>query len=295
MARQQQFQAGGAPYKQCPVCGGAIHPIAGRCKHCKTDLVKLAEHTSRADRASRMAAPAAMPEGHVTVPQAAPTAPTQVAGSAPAPAPTSIPPAPTLATAPAPGSAWARRWPYAVGGIALIAIGISVGILVKQPADDGAPNRTESGRSPHMIPDHMQQPSPPIGQAPSFPGPHGSLPPGMPGMPGAPSSPPSSTGAAPSAGTFTVALTNAVCAKLTDCGQMDDFSVLLCHELAAQLEDPDAEARVRRGECRYDAAAAATCLDTIGNLDCSAQTTDVMSLMGQTSSLLECTSVYVCM
>ena len=23
----------------CPACGGAIHPIAGRCKHCKADLV----------------------------------------------------------------------------------------------------------------------------------------------------------------------------------------------------------------------------------------------------------------
>ena len=25
----------------CPACGGAIHPIAGRCKHCKVDLVTV--------------------------------------------------------------------------------------------------------------------------------------------------------------------------------------------------------------------------------------------------------------
>lgn len=25
----------------CPQCGGPIHPVAGRCKHCKTDLAAL--------------------------------------------------------------------------------------------------------------------------------------------------------------------------------------------------------------------------------------------------------------
>src|SRR5690349_6722575 len=32
----------------CPLCGGLIHPVAGRCKHCKQDLVAL--------RASRLPA-----------------------------------------------------------------------------------------------------------------------------------------------------------------------------------------------------------------------------------------------
>ncbi len=25
----------------CPLCGGLVHPVAGRCKHCKGDLVAL--------------------------------------------------------------------------------------------------------------------------------------------------------------------------------------------------------------------------------------------------------------
>jgi anti-sigma factor RsiW len=29
----------------CPACGGPIHPVAGRCKHCKTDLA--AWHTGK--------------------------------------------------------------------------------------------------------------------------------------------------------------------------------------------------------------------------------------------------------
>lgn len=37
----------------CPVCGGAIHPVAGRCKHCKTDLV--------ARRTGKPQAPSALP------------------------------------------------------------------------------------------------------------------------------------------------------------------------------------------------------------------------------------------
>src|SRR5258706_3388072 len=37
----------------CPLCGGAIHPIAGRCKHCKEDLSAM--------RSGRPAAAAPLP------------------------------------------------------------------------------------------------------------------------------------------------------------------------------------------------------------------------------------------
>src|SRR5665647_1711166 len=37
----------------CPLCGGLIHPIAGRCKHCKADIAALG--------AKRPAAMAALP------------------------------------------------------------------------------------------------------------------------------------------------------------------------------------------------------------------------------------------
>ena len=264
------------PLKQCPVCGGAIHPIAGRCKHCKTDLVKLEEHAIRSQRAARMDAPAAMPSGHTAVPSPA-------SGSVTPSTPTGTRVPPMVAHQ---SSTWSRRWPLAVGGFALLAIGISVGVLVGQSSDDAAEpsRRANPARSPHMIPDNMPQPSPPHSRAPSAPG--------MPGTQTPNRTAPNST--APTAATFHVALTEAVCSKLTDCGQIDDFSVLLCKELAGQLEDPDAEAKVKSGECTYDPGAATTCLDTIGSLDCGGQAADVMSLMSQAGSLFECTSVYVC-
>src|SRR5512138_1192485 len=37
----------------CPLCGGLIHPIAGKCKHCKQDLAPT--------RLARPSAPSALP------------------------------------------------------------------------------------------------------------------------------------------------------------------------------------------------------------------------------------------
>jgi hypothetical protein len=52
----------------CPVCGGSIHPVAGRCKHCKADLVKLREH-GRAP--SRLPAPGPLAHAAPVAPQVA--------------------------------------------------------------------------------------------------------------------------------------------------------------------------------------------------------------------------------
>src|SRR5688572_9858616 len=55
----------------CPLCGGLIHPIAGRCKHCKGDLSAM--------RSTRPAAAATLPSLHangnvqVVTPVAAPS------------------------------------------------------------------------------------------------------------------------------------------------------------------------------------------------------------------------------
>ena len=62
----------------CPVCGQEIHPVAGRCKHCKTDLVKLRVRAPRIDPGVIGVAAAAPP------PQSAPFAPL---APVPAPAP----------------------------------------------------------------------------------------------------------------------------------------------------------------------------------------------------------------
>jgi len=52
----------------CPLCGGPIHPVAGRCKHCKGDLAAL--------RTGKPQAQAALPAlGNRTVDRAPPPGP----------------------------------------------------------------------------------------------------------------------------------------------------------------------------------------------------------------------------
>jgi hypothetical protein len=153
----------------CPICRGEIHSIAGRCKHCKADLVELRDHAARAARAQALGA---------TVP---PPPPGRLAPPAPWPPPGAPPPAAQLDFAPPatgessqgptlvdrPGEAalfaqayspsrhappaaaapyglgfagarahrlstWSRRWPFLVGAVALLAIGASIGVLAER-------------------------------------------------------------------------------------------------------------------------------------------------------------------
>jgi hypothetical protein len=147
-----------------------------------------------------------------------------------------------------------------------------------------------------MVPDRMPKQRVPRAQPKGGAGPHSALPPpgwGAP-SPSAPHAPSAKPGDAPEVGLFAVALTETVCEKLDDCGLLDEFSKVLCHELAQQVRNPEAEARVRRGECHYDRAAAAACLDTVRGLSCTAQPADVMDWVAQAGSLADCTSAYVC-
>src|SRR5580704_1213152 len=114
----------------CPMCGGLIHPVAGRCKHCKEDL--------SATRVGRPAAQAPLPPLlHQNAPVASPIvaatyiSPVPIAmpareGSAPI-----LPPRPTgrsVAVA-RPGSPL-RSWPVVVIGLAAVAIVAAVAIMV---------------------------------------------------------------------------------------------------------------------------------------------------------------------
>ena len=248
----------------CPLCGGEIHAIAGRCKHCKADLVELRERAARVARAQAMGAtvpptprarPAtATPSGSRAATQPPPPGP--ATGQFPAmpampamismaPAgfetargagrgsesdaattqvdpPREPPPPPELA---APGfaapeysapqysapeyrvpeyrppefrpsdrarprptpparngtasgayglgfaavrprrvSTWSRRWPFVVSAVALLAIGISIGVLAErwrrhtEARGEGRPRTSQVSRQPEMIPDHMPQP-----------------------------------------------------------------------------------------------------------------------------------------
>lgn len=101
----------------CPLCGGQIHPIAGRCKHCKQDLA--AHRGARPQAASPL--PALAGTGN-----AAPV-PVPAAESQPI-----LPPRPTgrqITAQPEPRRLW-RSWPVYVIILAGIAIVGAVGVMV---------------------------------------------------------------------------------------------------------------------------------------------------------------------
>jgi len=187
----------------CPLCGGAIHPIAGRCKHCKADLAhrqparpasatplpSLQGGASTATRspyapgpASPYAAPSSTPYSvahgapaqHV---QHAPSLATSSHASAPiahaAPSIALPPAATTVLPSAAPVedarvSTW-RSWPVIVIALAMAAIVVAVVLMVwpTTPRDAG---KRSLGAEP--APERMQtQPELAPRPAPSRPAP----------------------------------------------------------------------------------------------------------------------------
>ena len=139
----------------CPACGGPIHPIAGRCKHCRTDLVAVRGGATGAQgtliqigqlgavvapRASATAAPLVTP---------ASSSPIGLPHAAPALAP---PVALSSAVAASPRGRWTRRWPLLVAAIAAIAIVASIAVLLL--GDDGKTGRKRRSLGPS--PDRMR-------------------------------------------------------------------------------------------------------------------------------------------
>jgi len=129
----------------CPLCGGLIHPVAGRCKHCKEDLTTL--------RAARPQAAVALPSlvamrtantngvtgtnGHAATTAAAVSTATAVPVIPVATQEASqpiLPPRTTARSLPAqrPSSAW-RSWPMLVIVVAVIAIVAAIVIMVMPP------------------------------------------------------------------------------------------------------------------------------------------------------------------
>src|SRR6185436_3118311 len=124
----------------CPLCGGLVHPIAGKCKHCKAELTGY--------QAARPAASTPLPSLHKSAPAAAPTpsagnghGPQTNGHAAHAPIAAAIataqeiqpvlPPRPTTRshTAEPVASAW-RSWPVLVIVLAMIAIVVAVVLMV---------------------------------------------------------------------------------------------------------------------------------------------------------------------
>lgn len=152
----------------CPLCGGLLHPIAGKCKHCKADLT--------AYRAVRPAANAPLPalsqpgvpavNGHAPLHApiahavAVPAVATAVAVGpvADAAQPVLPPrPSPRMHTAPPAPSAW-RSWPTFVIVVAMMAIVAAV-VLMMWPA------HTRDGKralQPPPAPERMDTQTPPV-------------------------------------------------------------------------------------------------------------------------------------
>src|SRR4029079_13200929 len=119
----------------CPLCGGLIHPIAGKCKHCKADLTGY--------HAARPAASEPLPALHKPArnghnPQIAeanghPAHAPIASAVSPADAQPVLPPRPTAHSHPAQPapSAW-RSWPVLVIVVAMVAI-IAAVVLMMWP------------------------------------------------------------------------------------------------------------------------------------------------------------------
>lgn len=157
----------------CPQCGGLVHPIAGRCKHCKADLAEA--------RGARPAAAAALPAlagGGIARPATtakadptpAPVTPVRAIAAAAADAQPILPPRPTgrMQTPKASGGSLLRNWPVLVIILAALAIAAAVVIMV-WPAS--TPAKADTRLAPPPAPERMDtNPLPPQGSLTPPPG-----------------------------------------------------------------------------------------------------------------------------
>lgn len=140
----------------CPLCGGLIHPLAGKCKHCKADLSSY--------RAARPAAAIPLPALR-DLPHAAHAVTAMPIPMLREPAPSAVlPPRPTMrGTAPVERSSSWRSWPVLVIVVATLAIIIAAVLMVWPPgkADPGT-----RAVQPPPAPERMDTQNPGMG-APS--------------------------------------------------------------------------------------------------------------------------------
>lgn len=148
----------------CPLCGGLVHPIAGKCKHCKADLAEA--------RGVRPAAAAALPalagNGAARPPMRVdatpvPAKPSPVRALAAAADPAAILPPRETGRMPAQksGSSLLRNWPVLVIILAGIAIAVAVVLMVWPPSSTA---KADTRLAPPPAPERMDtNPLPPKG------------------------------------------------------------------------------------------------------------------------------------
>lgn len=249
----------------CPLCGGLIHPVAGRCKHCKEDL--------SAFRAGRPQAAAELPalNGLARAPAAA-TNGTNGHGAAAAAVPVALPvregsqpilpPRPTGRSmkAASPRSAIWRNWPILVIVLAVGAIVIATIIMVM-------PEGKSSGKRQLMnppAPERMEtNPLPPKASQADPWGQPGTQP-QQPPMP--PDDPDDLLGQLPQGGgvsgtgAFMLTMFDKACKKLKSCPNIDTAMLSQACDQFSSMAPPPAAPR--------NCPAAQRCLDAIDKLSC---------------------------
>jgi hypothetical protein len=303
------------PRTACPVCGGSIHPIAGKCKHCKSDLVKLRRHQQAA---TGTPPPARLPYGAPARPPTAPAvpvpAPMNGSHSAPVAAAPVIISAPVaaidpfaLSDPPPPRGAWSRSWPIVVAVIAAGAIVVSVILLLT--GGNGRDHKLD-----HVVqspaPDHMDTnpdlPSDPWqGANPGSGGASGNTMPapvdpsqGVPVPPPPPSAPtPGQPISAPPPEQLTAAMFQALCARFTTCGVLDASGKSQCEEFAKMIQasNPDIKDQIASGQCTYDRDKASACLTALSELPCDkGQGADIGQISQLLGSVSDCSDALAC-
>ena len=274
------------PRTACPACGGQIHPIAGRCKHCKADLTRLRNGAAPATP------PAARPNlvalgggnGH------------GANGAAAQPAPAAPSPVVMIASAAeatvAPRASWSSRWPLLVAFIAVIAIVASIALLLfgggGGKKDRGV--RRFDGPAPELTPtDPLAPPPAPPAPPPNSGAPHAGITPDPQPDPAPPApAPPRPTNGPRSASDFVTSAVDAACRRLSSCS--DDDQVAEVCELARQ-QLPQLGPLVSQACPDYDRVAAAECLDAVSRFPCPSGTLDPMAMGDTLMGLSGCQKV----
>jgi hypothetical protein len=285
----------------CPLCGGLVHPVAGRCKHCKGDLT-----TFRAGRPqAAIPLPSLLSNGHANA-QKSDRGLRSNGHAAVAAVPAvalreeSVPILPPRESAHGMPAARVRssalRWPVVVIVLATVAIVGAVVVMFWLPPSRGGAD--SHSLKPPPAPERMDlNPIPPPNADPQPADPWGAPPgghsqvapptrrqlPAVPAMPVDPSDPDpfASNGGGPDpfAGAplgaggnldFVATLGRHLCDRLTQCGNSSEEVTSYCNLMKAM---PAAG-----GRGAPTCASAKRCLDHIDTMACSAQADDAQAL-----------------
>lgn len=295
------------PRVTCPVCGGQIHPIAGRCKHCRTDLSAMRGGGGHAAPAALPAlgagAPIVVPAHAAAAAHASPYAGGQVNGhanghAAYAPAGAALPAAASMvAVRAAPTeSTWSRRWPILVVVLAAIVIVVSVVLLLQgdKPASSKIkrpiqPSMDNNMNTNPMVPDDPWGGPPTVPPSTQPSAPPGTHPPGVPpdpggGAAGVPGGTPGTGPTDPDAqAQFRRAMFEALCGRLKTCGQSPAIDALCNNTVLEQL--------TQGTSCRsFDPSAGSACLARLRDFPCvdDLDSLDASRIMGLFDGFSEC-------